>query len=68
MNFFLPPWTTLSSCPSANDLLALQKQTPIESVDNFEPHIPVPKYQGCGADLRIMRPQTCTTAEGGTNR
>ena len=43
-------------------------ETPIESVENFEPGFSVPKYQGGGAGLRITRPQSCTTAEGGTNR
>ena len=40
----LPPWTTLSNCPSTNDLSAVLKPH-IESVEKFELDFPVPKCE-----------------------
>ena len=44
MKLFLPHWTTLSNCPSTNDLSAALKPH-IESIDKFELGFPVPKCE-----------------------
>ena len=63
----LPPWTTLSNCPSANNLSALLK--PLSKVSNNLNLVSQFQNMKAGvAGLGITRSQTYTTAEGDTNR
>ena len=63
----LSPWTTLSNCPTANNLSAVLKLLSKVSKNLYL----VSQFRNTragGAGLGISRSQTCTTAEGGTNR
>ena len=63
----LPPWTTLSNCPSANNLIPYWNlYRKCRKIWTWFPSSETRKASGSG--LRITKPQACTSVEGATNR